>query len=180
MAERCPRGVLPVPGTLSRHWYALRLMSRAEFTVDAALTGRGIESFLPGYEEAVRWSDRVKHIFRPLFPGYIFARLDRASLVDALKIAGVIQLLPTSLKPLPIEEHEIENVRRLLEAAPRATECDYAAGELVTIDSGPLAGVSGVVVKTKGSNRLVVRIELLMRAVSVELDVATVIRKEEK
>ena len=46
----------------------------------------------------------------------------------------------------------------------------------VTIESGALAGVSGVVIRTKGAARLVVRVPMLMGAVNVELDAATVVK----
>ena len=60
------------------NWYALWVMSNAEFVVEDALRAHRIESFLPTWTETVQWSDRKKVIQRPLFPGYLFARCDRA------------------------------------------------------------------------------------------------------
>jgi len=45
-----------------------------------------------------------------------------------------------------------------------------AAGEMVQIDCGPLQGLTGIIVRLKGSERLVVSVSLLMRSVAVEID----------
>jgi transcription antitermination factor NusG len=175
-AGACPPAILPGPGTLHQ-WYALRLKSNREFQVRSALYCAGFEVFLPTWSEQTRWSDRNKTVVRPLFPGYIFARLWPAGMVPACMTRGVVQILPNSYNPVPVTAAEIDTVRRLQDSPLRPTPCDYVAGELVTIDSGPLAGVSGVIQKIKGAQRLVVRIELLRRAVSVEIDAETVVRK---
>ena len=48
-------------------------------------------------------------------------------------------------------------------------------GEKVRIEIGPLAGVEGILVALKGSNRLVVSVSLLQRSVSVEINESWVI-----
>ena len=39
---------------------------------------KGIENYLPAYEEVHQWKDRKKKVQVPLFPGYVFVRLRRA------------------------------------------------------------------------------------------------------
>jgi transcription antitermination factor NusG len=156
-------------------WYALWVMSNAEFVVEEALRGYGIESFLPTWTEVTQWSDRKKTIQRPLFPGYLFARCDqsgneRGPRREILRIAGVIEVLPSSLSPMPVDAADIENVRRMLASGVPATPCQYITGDAVLIESGPLAGVKGIVQRTKNGTRVVVKIEMLKRAVSVEID----------
>jgi transcriptional antiterminator NusG len=152
------------------HWYALWVMSNAEFTVLDALYGYQIEAFLPTWTEITQWSDRKKTIRRPLFPGYLFVRCDAKQRVLLTRIAGVIEVLPTSMNPLPVDPAEIENVRRALAAGLPMKPCAYVSGDEVVIDSGPLAGVKGIVQRTKNGTRVVVKIEMLQRAVSVEID----------
>jgi transcription antitermination factor NusG len=169
---QCSRAAPDVP-----QWYALRLRSNREFQVRAALEGLSIETFLPTWSEDVRWSDRLKRTERVLFPGYVFVRIIEWSQVyAALCTRGVVQLLPNSFKPTPIDEREIENVRLVMASRLASTPCEFAAGELVTIDSGPLAGVSGVVKKTKGALRVVVSVEILRRSVAIELDADTLLK----
>jgi transcription antitermination factor NusG len=160
-------------------WYALRLKSNREFAVRAALEGVSIETFLPTWSEEVRWSDRMKRTERVLFPGYIFVRLgDGPDFYRAVATRGVVQLLPNSYNPAPISAREIEDVQRVVKSRLTAAPCEYAAGEAVLIDSGPLAGIRGVVVRTRGSMAVVVSVEMLRRSIRVELDAGTLIREK--
>jgi transcription termination/antitermination protein NusG len=152
-------------------WFALRVRANREFSVERRLREAGIETFLPGYSEERRWSDRAKKIVRPLFPAYLFARLDPAcELGLTLRLAGVIDVLPSRERAERIPEGEIDNVRRAAASAVAFSPCAYDVGETVTVESGPLAGVTGIVKRTKGATRIVIRIEILRRAVSVEVD----------
>lgn len=157
------------------HWFALRVRSQFDFLVRDRLEGRGVETFLPTWSEPVRWSDREKVAIRPLFSGYVFARFVAGEQgPDVIRVAGVVQILPTSLDPIPVSDAEIENVRLLMASQLPLAPCAYVTGESVAIESGALAGVSGVVVRTKGSARLVVRVPMIAGAVNVELDAETV------
>lgn len=110
-------------------------------------------------------------ISRPLFAGYLFARLETLDeLRDALGLAEVFDVLPSRGNPQGIPDGEIDNVRRAADAAVAIEPCAYVAGEVVTVDAGPLAGVRGVVRRTTGATRIVIAIEILRRAVSVEID----------
>lgn len=179
-AETCPEPVFGHDSTRDRRWYALWVRANREFKVRDSLATVGIGSFLPTWPETVQWSDRKTTINRPLFPGYVFARMSPEERHEALHMSGVIQFLPNSFKPEPIDVSELENVRAVMASTLEFLACDFHAGELVTIDSGPLAGVSGVVVKTKGSLRVVVSIEILRRSISVALDADTLIKSPEQ
>jgi transcription antitermination factor NusG len=165
---------LPPPAlvALPHPWLALRLRVHREYAVEDALGELGIETFLPFYGETVKWSDRTKETKRLLFPGYIFARLDPKNAPAILRLDGIVQVLPTSMSPEAIPEAQILNVQRALAAKGKAEPCPYVAGARVTIERGPLAGVQGVVMRTRGALRIVVAIELLRGAVSVEVDAA--------
>lgn len=152
-------------------WYALRLRSNREFRVARHLQEHGFDGYLPTYTQETRWSDRAKKLARPLFPGYIFV-CAAAGLTDLLRLPGVVQALPTSTDPALIDEREIESLRIALASGKPAAECPYVAGELVEIDRGPLAGVAGVVKRTRGALRVAVNITLLNRAMCVEVDAA--------
>jgi len=152
-------------------WYALVVRSDRAFRVRDALRGLGIDEFLPTRTETTRWSDRVKTSERQLFPGYIFAFFN-GNQSQVLDLPGVLHILPSSLNPTPIDSDEISSLRTALASstASQATLHDYVVGAKVLIKSGPLAGVSGVVVRTKDSVRVSVGIEMLGRAMSVTID----------
>jgi transcription antitermination factor NusG len=159
------------------HWYALRLRSNREYDVAAALERKSIEVFLPTWWEDVRWSDRAHRTKRVLFPGYIFVRIaEECDIYAALVTRGVIQILPDSYHPMAIPQSEIDDVRRVVANKLHFEPCEFVSGDQVVIDSGPLAGVAGVVVRTRGAMHVVVSIEMLRRSVRVELDADTLIR----
>ena len=56
-------------------WYAIYVNSRAEKKVEADLTCKGIETFLPLKKSLRKWSDRKKWIDMPLIPGYCFVKI---------------------------------------------------------------------------------------------------------
>jgi transcription antitermination factor NusG len=138
-----------------------------------ALRESGIEEFLPSYVEVVRWTDRVKNTPRVLFPSYLFARFARTTEGAAvLSITGVVQILGRDESD-SISAGEIANLRRA--ASLSVSPCPYAAaGEIVTITSGPLTGMSGVVVRTDAALRLVISVEMFGKACSVRIDAADV------
>jgi transcription antitermination factor NusG len=174
---RLPSGTRPLIRECGPQWFALRLRSNREFAVRAALEGLSIETFLPTWWETVEWSDRVKRVERLFFPGYVFARMaDGPEFYRALTVRGVVQMLPNSYNPAPIADIEIDAVKRVVVSKLHAVACEYSAGDAVVIDSGPLAGIAGVVVRTRGSVHVVVSIELLRRSVRVEIDADTLLR----
>jgi transcription termination/antitermination protein NusG len=165
-AEACP--------DTAPQWFALRTRSRCERTVYEALAARSTPAFLPLYSTVTRWSDREKTNVKPLFPGYVFVRAAPGALAELLQIAGVVSILPSSLRPCPIPSEQIESVQRVLALDVPVVPCPHVAGDAVTIETGALAGLTGVIVRVKGETRLVVSVEILHRAVSVEMDADTV------
>jgi transcription antitermination factor NusG len=163
-------------------WFAVWVFAHAEFVVEEALIGYGIETFLPTWAETTQWSDRKKTIIRPLFPGYLFVRCAdsadgrREPRREILRVAGVIEVLPTNLNPQPVDGEQIENIRRALASRQPTAPCPYVPGDEIVIDRGPLTGVKGIVQRTKQGTRVIVRVEMLHRAISVEVAASDVLK----
>jgi hypothetical protein len=86
-----------------------------------------------------------------------------------MKILGIGRI------PTPVNESEIASILHIMDSGLQAEPHPYvAAGEMVQIECGPLQGLTGIVVRLKGSERLVVSVSLLMRSVAVELDQTSV------
>jgi transcription antitermination factor NusG len=152
-------------------WFALQVRTRHETAIAGFLQSKGYEQFLPLYSVKKRWSDRVRVIEAPLFPGYLFCRLDPQYRLPVLKTPGVIQIVGYNRVPAPIEETEIQGIQTLVASGlPTQPWPFLAAGDPVQIESGSLRGLKGIVVKLKENSRLVVSITLLRRSVAVEID----------
>ena len=156
---------------VTENWYALRVRSNHEKAVQAGLRAIGLGEFLPACVVKSRWTDRVKQIERPLFPGYVFGRFDPVKRLPVLMLPGVVHVVGNSSGPIPVDEAELDAVRRFVESGLSVTPWPYLReGEMVTVQYGPLAGLQGIVLRVKDSCRLVASLTLLQRSVAVELD----------
>src|SRR5580704_5645490 len=76
-----------------------------------AVRVKGFEEFLPLYRDRRRWSDRFKWIELPLFPGYVFCRLDSENRLPILTIPGVLHFVGIGKTPVPIDDSEITAIQ---------------------------------------------------------------------
>jgi transcription antitermination factor NusG len=142
------------------------------------LNGKGYEPFVPQYKSRRVWSDRTVELEFPLFPGYIFCRFDATARLPILTTAGVIKIVGTSKEPLPIEADDIDAVQQIVQSGFKAEPHPFIpAGTRVKVQSGPLAGVEGVVQGYK-NRQLILSIGLIQRSVCVDLgdETATLIQ----
>ena len=152
-------------------WFAIRVRSNAERLSTIHLRERGYEEFSPSHKAERRWSDRIKTVEEFLFPGYIFCRLNPQDRLPILTTPGVVGLVGYGKTPVPIPDHEIESIRRMLQSGLLVLPWpQLEVGQTVLIEHGPLAGVEGLLQEIKGKCRLVVSINLLRRSVFTEVD----------
>jgi len=164
------RATLSQPDSLS--WYAIRIQSRLGSVAAATLRGKGYQEFLPLYRSRRRWSDRIKELELPLFPGYLFCRCDVSDrLMPILTTPGVIGIVGAGKTPVPIDEEEIEAIRAIVRSGLVAQPWPFLrVGSKVYIEGGPLAGLEGIITSTAKVYRLIVSVNLLQRSVAVEID----------
>jgi transcriptional antiterminator NusG len=157
------------------NWYAVWTRSRHEQVVREQLERKGLEAFLPTVTRWSRWKDRKKQIDWPLFPGYCFARFDAADRLPVLKCAGVVSIVSFDGDIAAVPETEIDGIRRLVESDLQFDPCPLIRkGMMVEVTHGPLKGVVGRLVRKGAHARLILSVELIGRAVSVEVDAADV------
>jgi transcription antitermination factor NusG len=156
-------------------WFALQVRSRHESCVADYLNGQGYEWFLPLYKSRKRWSDRIKEVESPLFPGYLFCRFNQHDRLPILKTPGVIQIVGFNRVPAVVEESEISALQTLMVSGAPNHPCPFLElGDKARIESGPLRGLEGILTDFKGHHRLVLSVTLLQRSVAVEIDSALV------
>lgn len=162
--------------TESERWFAVWTRSRHEQMVRDQLAARHIEAFLPTIPRWSRWKDRKKKIDWPLFPGYCFAKVDPQATLPILKCSGVVSIVSFDGRPAPIPDAEVDSIRLLISSELQYDPCPLLkTGALVEVVGGPLRGVVGRLTrKVAGHARLVLAVELIGQAVSVEVDAADV------
>jgi transcription antitermination factor NusG len=156
-------------------WFAIQTLSRHEKVVRSQLEMRNVENFLPTKRRLSQWTDRKKEIEVPLFAGYCFARFSLADRLPVLQSQGVVRVVGSGGRPEPIPNEEIESLRKLISSRADYDCCPYLMeGMLVEVIRGPLQGVKGRLVREARSCRLVLGISLIQRAVTIEIDAASV------
>src|SRR5882762_2383788 len=156
-------------------WYAVWTRSRHEQVVREQLERKGLEAFLPTITRWSRWKDRKKQVDWPLFPGYCFVRFNGQERLPVLKCAGVVNIVSFDGDIAPIPEQEIESIRRLVESDLQFDPCPLIReGSMVEVTHGPLKGVVGRLIRKGAHARLILSVDLIGQAVSVEVDAADV------
>lgn len=160
---------------MSPEWFALWTRSRHEKLVRDQLQQKQVEVFLPTINKWSRWKDRKKQIEWPLFPGYCFARFDVSDRLPILKCDGVVSIVGTEGLPSPIPPVEIDSIRQLIESELAFDPCPLIKeGMMVEVTAGPLKGVVGRLIRKGAHARLMLSVDLIGQAVSVEVDAADV------
>ncbi|MCC6712512.1 MAG: UpxY family transcription antiterminator [Candidatus Dadabacteria bacterium] len=153
-----------------RNWYAVHTKSRHEKKTVWDLEERSVEAFLPLREVLCRWKDRKKRIHVPLFPGYLFVRIDPRDSLGVLGSKGVVRILGSGGVPVPVPEEEIDAARKLARSGVPCTPFPYDfEGREAVITGGPLEGLRGRIESQRGGFRLILSVHLIRSAVSVEV-----------
>jgi transcription antitermination factor NusG len=138
--------------------------------VASGLAMRGYSAFLPLFRSRRQWSDRFQDIDPPLFPGYVFSRLDVNHRLPALLIPGVVRFVGLGKIPVPVDEEEMTAVQAIVESGLFMRPFPFLKiGQTVTIAEGPLRNVTGILTAIDGSDQLIVSISLLQRSLAVAL-----------
>jgi len=159
-----------IPGN-SERWFAIRVKSRYEKLVASMARNKGFEEFLPLYQCRRRWSDRMKIVELPLFPGYVFCHVDPQNRLPLLTIPGVVHFVGMGRTPVPLEDAEVAAIQAAVRSGLSTEPWPFLeAGQHVRLEEGPLAGVEGIFVGTSKQDRLVVSVTLLKRSVAVSIE----------
>ncbi|MGA8090074.1 MAG: UpxY family transcription antiterminator [Terracidiphilus sp.] len=158
--------------TSSSRWFALYTTSRHEKRIAQHLGQREIEHYLPLYRSDRKWRDGSRvTLDLPLFPGYIFVRIQRSQRVSVLSVPGALAVVGgTGGEPAPLPDGAIEALRTGLLEHRVEPHPLLRVGQLARIRAGAFAGMEGVVVRKKSGFRVVLTIDQIMQSVAVELD----------
>jgi len=104
-------GVAAAPNVFA-NWFAAYTNSHHEKRVASHFAERQIESFLPLYTTLHRWKNRCEmNLELPLFPNYVFVRIDPRERVRVLEVPGVMSLVGFGRALAPLPDFEIEALR---------------------------------------------------------------------
>ena len=160
--------------TPTERWYVVQTHARAEAKALYNLTRQGFDAYMPQYLRRRRHARRTDWVPAPLFPRYLFVRMDtgRTQWRPIRSTFGVTDLVCNGNKPAPVPDGIVEAIRR------RQNENGYVVvkpassfkkGEAVQIVSGALADHTGLFECATDEERVVLLLELLGRKVRVQV-----------
>jgi transcriptional antiterminator NusG len=162
-------------GRTNHHWYALTTYPRHEKQVRQQLQLRDVDYFLPCYEQLRKWKNgQTVRVEFPLFPGYIFVEIDPAHRSRVLETPGAISLVGSGRELWPISDSQIRTLRDELHLRKFQPHAYLAAGQRVRIKAGPLANLTGILLRTASSLRVVLTLDQIMQGVAVEVDMTEI------
>jgi transcription antitermination factor NusG len=164
--------ISPDAGWLVPKWYVLFVRSNQEKRVAQHLTHRQIEHFLPVFDSIHQWRDRKVKLSQPLFTGYVFVRIPLVERLKVLVIPNVVNLVGTRNTPSIISDEEITGIRHAMEDG-KVKPHPYRAlkeGSWVVINAGAMVGMEGDLVRLQNNSRVLISLNSISRAFTVEVD----------
>ena len=152
------------------HWYVLHVKPRTEKVAYEWLGHYKALRHLPLYLKVRKVQRRKVRVFMPLFPGYVFARMDawqRRAMLETNKIVHAIYVS----RPRKMI-HQLRQISRAARKAPMPEALapkpeTFHAGEYVRVTSGPFYGLKGYIERTTSSLHL--NIDILGQSVEVSI-----------
>ncbi len=161
---------------MQTHWYVLRTKTGHEDRVRNRLEDKTecLSILLPKIEVMVTRSGRKHKLLKPLFPGYLFVKMELHDdfWYEVKNTPGVINFISCGNDPIPVRESEMQYIMALVEdgEAP-IIKTSFDVGDIVQIVNGPFVGTSGTIsaidLKKK---KLKVAIEIFGKQVAIDLD----------
>lgn len=159
-------------------WFVVQTLPRAETKAKRHLVNQGFVTYLPVYQRRVRHARRSEVALRPLFPGYLFVRLDpelqRWRSINGT--VGVRQILTDGNMPRYLPDRIITEIvaREDESGAVKLAPPAFRQGQPVRLLDGAFADMSGLFEQMRDENRAVLLISLLGRKVRVSVPAAEV------
>jgi transcription termination/antitermination protein NusG len=150
-------------------WFILHTLSNQEKLLAEAMAAMDVGYFLP-LRRVVKVQGRNRsHVLTPLFPSYVFMRgtLDDVYQADRTKrVAGIVRVFDQERL-----ESEIRSIHMaLINDAVLAPHPTLKTGIRVEVRAGPFRGMRGMIQDRTRDDRLILQVEVLGQATSLEID----------
>ena len=151
-------------------WWVAHTKSRNEKALAGDLIRRDIGYFLPMCWKIRRQKGRIIRSLLPLFGGYLFFCGSESQRLELLRTNRVANLIEVKDQNKLIKE--LVQIELVLKTGVDLVPHKYLrAGQRCRVTAGAMTDLQGIVIKTKGVARLVLQIDMLGQATSVEIDV---------
>ncbi len=152
-------------------WYVLRIRSRFEKKTLEVLSNMRISAYLPIKKSKKQWSDRLKVVEEPLFPGYLFVQYQEKDRYSILNLPGVVNFVSFGGNYATVRSKQIQLIEATLrnENTVEVVDMNLYPGQKVRISSGIFKGIEAVLVHHNGKGKLLLEVAVIGKGVLLEI-----------
>ena len=158
-------------------WYVVHTKPRQEQRAILNLERQGYQCYLPLFPVEKIRQKRLVVIDEPLFPRYLFIRLDSnltgKSWAPIRSTLGVSRLVAFGQHPIKVDPSLINALMRHDECFRAEPNRLFNEGEPVVIMDGPFAGIQAIYQMPDGVSRALVLIEILSNPTTMRIEVSS-------
>jgi len=158
------------------NWYALQHKPAQGDRALAHLQNQDIACFYPKIQvEKIRAGKRT-HKLEPLFPGYLFVKLEQTdpSWAKLRSTRGVLRVVSFANKPAGISGEVIQHIKDSLDSVTQ--QGGLKSGEAVQLGDGPFEGINAVFQAYDGEERAIVLINFMQKQQRVKVPISAMRR----
>lgn len=150
-------------------WWVAHTKSRNEKALASQLVRKNVSYFLPMHWKVTKSRGRTLRSLLPLFSGYLFFCGGENDRLEVLKTNRVANIIPVQDQTLLVRE--LLPIEKLLKLGKHVVPHDYIKiGQKCRVTAGPLTGAEGIVLQNPKETRLILQVDMLGQAASVEID----------
>jgi transcriptional antiterminator RfaH len=159
-----------------KNWYLVYTKPRQERVAADNLERQGFETYVPWYRQVRRRAGRRAACIEPLFPRYLFIRLDTSgeNWSPIRSTIGVTSLVRFGMEPavVPLDLVTLLRSREGDDGLHRLPCRDFRAGDRVRLREGPLEGYQAIFLARNGEERVVVLMDIVGKRTRVVANAA--------
>ena len=156
---------------MSKEWFILQFKSNSHHLAAKNLNRQGFETFLPLHETTSRRLSRFINTSKPLFPGYMFIKFDKAEskwhkinstygVSRLITFNSILKSIPTSVVDSLMKRYDLSG--KLLPIQKLKT------GDQVKVSKGPFANFIATVEKYEADQRIWILMDLMGRKTKIQ------------
>ena len=156
---------------MSKEWFILQFKSNSHHLATKNLNRQGFETFLPLHETTSRRLSRFINTSKPLFPGYMFIRFDKAE-SEWHKINstyGVSRIITFNSILISIPTNFVDHLMKRYDLSGKLIPIKkLKTGDQVTVLKGPFAHFIATVEKYEADQRIWILMDLMGRKTKIQ------------
>ena len=148
------------PTSAEGSWCACHTRPRREKKFAALMAAESIEHYLPLIESVRRYPSGAKRFTKPLFPGYVFARVPAARRARIYQQDLLARAIPVEDEPRFLAQ--LEDVRKIVSCGVALAVIPLLTrGRRVRVVGGALHGLEGMVDDSSNPRGIVIAVDVL-------------------